>query len=282
MKTEDIIKYALIAVGAYLVWEYVISPMMAGTGTGTSGLPSGVNAISTNAMSMADQIAYANYVISSGGTAAAVNAQLQVIANQFINCSTTGGTFGGPKFANNALTGTTCTGSGPATAQQAPQPVYNIPQPVYNIPPVTPSSGGQGTNPPTQQAPAPIPTAMYTMTDQPWAMQVAALNTQNIPLNLDQWDYYYNQVFSSAPISGNGVNSMIALLTKLGYDRTTPMTLPQWYYVFSMANGGMSGLGAIVYTPSNMGMGTLRGGFSGKRPNAFSGGSSGRKTSYVQ
>lgn len=29
MKTEDIIKYALIAAGAYLVWEYVISPMLA-------------------------------------------------------------------------------------------------------------------------------------------------------------------------------------------------------------------------------------------------------------
>src|ERR1700685_2167045 len=31
MKTEDIIKYALIAAGAYLVWEYVISPMLATT-----------------------------------------------------------------------------------------------------------------------------------------------------------------------------------------------------------------------------------------------------------
>lgn len=35
MKTEDIIKYALIAAGAYLVWEYVISPMMASAGTTT-------------------------------------------------------------------------------------------------------------------------------------------------------------------------------------------------------------------------------------------------------
>jgi hypothetical protein len=29
MKTEDMIKYALYALGAYLVWEYVISPMFA-------------------------------------------------------------------------------------------------------------------------------------------------------------------------------------------------------------------------------------------------------------
>lgn len=41
MKTEDIVKYALLAVGGYLVWVYVISPMInsgamaAGTGTGT-------------------------------------------------------------------------------------------------------------------------------------------------------------------------------------------------------------------------------------------------------
>src|SRR6202044_1951190 len=40
MKTEDIIKYALIAAGAYLVWEYIIQPMMnapaAAPATGTT------------------------------------------------------------------------------------------------------------------------------------------------------------------------------------------------------------------------------------------------------
>ena len=39
MKTEDLIKYALIAVGAYLVWEYVISPMMAAPAIGTGATP---------------------------------------------------------------------------------------------------------------------------------------------------------------------------------------------------------------------------------------------------
>ncbi len=44
MKTEDIVKYLLIAAGAYLVWEYVINPLITGTtgpatapGTGTTG-----------------------------------------------------------------------------------------------------------------------------------------------------------------------------------------------------------------------------------------------------
>lgn len=36
MKTEEIIKYLLIAAGAYLVWEYVISPMM-NPATATAG-----------------------------------------------------------------------------------------------------------------------------------------------------------------------------------------------------------------------------------------------------
>lgn len=38
MKTEDIVKYLLIAAGAYLVWEYVISPMITGT-TGPATAP---------------------------------------------------------------------------------------------------------------------------------------------------------------------------------------------------------------------------------------------------
>lgn len=39
MKTEDIVKYALIAAGAYLVWEYVISPMMTGTTAAPAPVP---------------------------------------------------------------------------------------------------------------------------------------------------------------------------------------------------------------------------------------------------
>lgn len=50
MKTEDLIKYALIAVGAYLVWEYVIAPMMAAapaSGTTTTGTGTGTNTTKT-------------------------------------------------------------------------------------------------------------------------------------------------------------------------------------------------------------------------------------------
>lgn len=33
MKTDDLIKYALIAAGVYIVWQYVLVPMMAAPST---------------------------------------------------------------------------------------------------------------------------------------------------------------------------------------------------------------------------------------------------------
>lgn len=43
MKTNDIIRYALYAAGAYLVWVYVIQPMM-GSGTGTTAVTTAATA----------------------------------------------------------------------------------------------------------------------------------------------------------------------------------------------------------------------------------------------
>lgn len=48
MKTEDIIKYAVIGIGAYLVWEYVIGPLLTNTGTSVNPGTGSTTAVATN------------------------------------------------------------------------------------------------------------------------------------------------------------------------------------------------------------------------------------------
>jgi hypothetical protein len=105
--------------------------------------------------------------------------------------------------------------------------------------PVVAAAGGSSS---TTAAPQAIPTASVSVTDQPWYDQVAALASTN-SLDMDQWDYYYNQIFPSAPITGTQVNAMLAALTNLGQTRSTPMTMPQWYWLLTAGGGGVSGLG---------------------------------------
>jgi hypothetical protein len=103
---------------------------------------------------------------------------------------------------------------------------------------------------PITTAPQPIPTAAYTQTDQPWAMQMAALSSSNT-LDVDQWNYYFNQLASTtwagtlSPISGTQMSAMLAALAALGQTRSTPMTLPQWYWLVTTGGGGLSGLGSF-------------------------------------
>jgi hypothetical protein len=215
MKTEDIVKYALIAVGAYLVWEYVVSPMMAGTAATPAPAPS------------------------------------------------------------------------PAATTQQNNQQQQQQQSTTGVPPLTGASGGQGTNPPTANVTVttpPPPSTSSASTAQgldslklaTQAANAGAISGATGTLNADQWSYYANQIgmlpvndFTAAFFpNGRPVNTA----------NYTQYTALQWIIAGDNSNAGISGLGAIIRTPSNMGMGSLRGGLR-NRPNAFSGSS--RKTSYT-
>ena len=133
--------------------------------------------------------------------------------------------------------------------------------------------GGLCTAPPPPPAPTPkpIPTAAYSSTDQPWAMQIAAAANANT-LDIDQWNYYFNNLANSTwkgilnPISGTQESAMLATLANLGLQESTPMTLPQWYWLVTAGGGGLSGfarfhgMGVVripVPLPGGRGMGAL-------------------------
>src|ERR1700733_15089658 len=84
--------------------------------------------------------------------------------------------------------------------------------------------------------PKPIPTAPYSAADQSWAMQMAAAANANT-LDIDQWGYYFNNLAKTtwkgtrSPISADQEGAMLATLASLGLTESTPMTLPQWYWL---------------------------------------------------
>jgi hypothetical protein len=110
---------------------------------------------------------------------------------------------------------------------------------------------------------APIPTAAYTLSDQALALQMAALDNVSDTLDIDQWNYYFNQLANStwagivSPISGSQLNAMLATLGQLGYTRSSTMTLPQWYWLATQGGGGLSGLGDYLGIP----VGAIHGGW---------------------
>ncbi len=101
--------------------------------------------------------------------------------------------------------------------------------------------------PPAAPAAQPIPTAAYSSTDQPWAIQMAAAASAN-SLNIDQWNYYFNNLANTtwsgtlSPISATQEGTMLAKLATLGQSESSLMTMPQWYWLVTAGGGGLSGL----------------------------------------
>jgi hypothetical protein len=81
-------------------------------------------------------------------------------------------------------------------------------------------------------------------------MQMAALASENA-LDIDQWNYYFNQLASSSwagifsPITPAQEGAMLATLASYGQSESSPMTLPQWYWLVTQGGGGLSGLGGL-------------------------------------
>ena len=279
MKTEDIIKYALIAVGAYLVWEYVLSPMMAGTaaaptptpGTGTTTSTSTAGTVPNSTITSAPSVSIAN---NSGGSNAAfrVGDTFTVTVTGAPNTTVTmAAVYNGQSQGTTTLGTTNAQGvfslsntmpsSNVGTWQEnwfvGPTLVGNL---TFTV------SGGSSNQ---TSSPADLGSLLTT----------AAGSAAQFGLNIDQWAYYYAGLPGRSAIPVGTLSTMMANAGITDANRSTQI-MDVGSFVGALNSVGLTGLGAIIYTPNNMGMGTLRGGFSGKRPNAFSG--AGRKTSYVQ
>jgi hypothetical protein len=130
----------------------------------------------------------------------------------------------------------------------------------------SPSPGTTTTQTLTQPAPV--------QTSQPQTLQallIAAAGNPQFGLNVDQWSYYYAQLPGRVAIPANTFSTIMTNLGVTDANRSTTM-LDAQQFVGALNSVGLSGMGQAAKT-------NLRGGFSTRRPNAFSGagGGSGRR-----
>lgn len=140
-------------------------------------------------------------------------------------------------------------------------------------------------------APTPAPAATTTTTTQttqppaattqistPAALQTLLATAANNPqfgLTADQWSYYYAQLPNRTAIPAATFSTILNNLDITDATRSTAMISAQ-QFVGALNSVGLSGVGQTIKT-------NLRGGFSGRRPNAFSGsgGGAGRRLQTV-
>lgn len=147
---------------------------------------------------------------------------------------------------------------------------------------------------PAVPTPAPAPAATTTTTTQttqppaantttqistPAALQTLLATAANNPqfgLTADQWSYYYAQLPNRTAIPAATFSTILNNLDITDATRSTAMISAQ-QFVGALNSVGLSGVGQTAKT--NL----LRGGFSGRRPNAFSGsgGGAGRRLQTV-
>lgn len=107
------------------------------------------------------------------------------------------------------------------------------------------------------------------------ALLTAAAGNPQFGLNVDQWSYYYAQLPGRTSIPANTFNTIMSNLDITNATRSTALIDAQ-QFVGALSSVGLSGVGQTIKT-------NLRGGFSGRRPNAFSGsgGGAGRRLQTI-
>lgn len=130
----------------------------------------------------------------------------------------------------------------------------------------------------TQTTQPPATTNTTTQISTPAALQTLLATAANNPqfgLTADLWSYYYAQLPNRTAIPAATFSTMLTNLDITDATRSTAMISAQ-QFVGALNSVGLSGVGQTTKT-------NLRGGFSGRRPNAFSGsgGGSGRRLQTI-
>lgn len=135
----------------------------------------------------------------------------------------------------------TSTGTTPTTANTNTNTVSQIQSPS------APNTQANSTPAPVGTPSTPIPSGSFANIQDAIALGLAANNSGGtLELNVDQWNYYYNNMSGKIPITGDQMNAMLNTLTSLGYNRNTIMTEAQWTYLLNKAGlNGLSGLGRV-------------------------------------
>ncbi len=263
MKTEDLIKYALIAVGGYLVWQYVVAPMMATTTGAALPPPAPIpgNTItppntSTSSGSSAGSGAGSGSGSNGGSTqqlpgwAQAIQSQLTSAANGANSLTADQWNYyfhqiTGFSVPANNMSGLYAVTGGPGAtmsvttylAGMASSGAYQAAQAAGNGSSSGSSSSGSGSSS-GQHVANPL-----------YAALVSAANGAS-SLTMDQWSYYYATLPGKSSIDPATFGQMVSNMGVSSGDQVSPMT-----FIVALQGVGLSGLGDIIPVPgSGLGM----------------------------
>ena len=254
MNSKDLIKYGLLALGAYLIYKYIqdnggISGLFGTTG-GTSGLTSnGVAALNA----MLNQESVASFSAAQITQLALTPAQVTILnaAAAPTNRMTADILMNQLNISSQQLAFIRSTNVSPVaggTQTYIPIPVVNQP-PAPHPPAPTPATNTSG-------CPAGqymyngvcVATGTSPSTISQRMQQAAGSNS----LNMDQWAFYYSQITGQpSPVDPGSIDPSVYAGAGI-VDRTTPTDVGTWLAIMQnqAPQLGLMGLGAMRYTPS--------------------------------
>ncbi len=241
MNQKDLIKYALIALGAYLIYEYIQkngglsgifgTTAAAGTGptpnvTGTGQTPAQIAAAAAAAKAASDAAAAA----ASGNAAAAAAAQKAVADAAAAQ-----------QAANLAAAAAAQKAASDAAAAAASHP----------CPDIMTWNGQNCVCPPGYLLGATTNTCVPQLVSQ---QMVTAAGTSD-GLSMDQWCYEYTAVTGQqCPLDPGSITAQQYIDAGVQGDRSTPTNISTWLSFMNVYGGanlsGLRGLGAMRYTPA--------------------------------
>jgi hypothetical protein len=251
MKTEDLIKYALIAVGGYLVWQYVVAPMMASstatgtvapppapTNTITAPNPGATNTNTSGSVTPATQVLPGWALAIQSQLTSAANGASMLTADQWnyyfnqitgfnVPANSMSGLYaatGGPGATMNVVT--YLAGMASSGAYQAAQASGSS------------NGSGSGSGSSTGSGGGAVTGSSSLIT----ALTAAANGATQ--LTADQWSYYYQQLPGKSAISPQAYGAMLAAVGATG---STVMSASAFQIM--LATGGLSGIGDIIPVP---------------------------------
>ena len=230
MDQKDLIKYGLIAIGAYLIYKYVEA---------NGGLSAVLGTGSTTPATGTGTTANCNFTGQATVTAAAAKALgITLSAAQLAQIAACGMAVATPAQLTQLQVA--------AVSQKVPNPSATNP-PVSNTPPPATCPGGSFVNGVCTQEPTdPISQLMVGL---------ATSSGSGTSLDMDQWNYFYSQVTGNpSPVDPGSISPGVYAGAGI-VDRTTPTDIGTWLAIMQnqSPSSGLSaffGLGGPRYTPA--------------------------------